>query len=364
MFPSPSTMSSSSASPMSEPGPSPGPSAQKVKQRRPNRSCDTCRTRKSNAPKDAPCSNCVDFGATCTYLELPKKRGPKNRLVDELRKQNASLEARLRAASVCALCSQPLDRDRPTPFRNEHTTGSHMISPQEWNEDDEDDDELTAKLSQFSISAMKNKYFGTVSTYSLANNAIQAKETKVGRPMAANYKRMVFWQTPAWEKAYYNDQPHYTFPEDDLMVSLVQLYFDRIHPTFPILHRPTFQRSLAEGLHFRDPHFATMLLALLAMASRHSNDPRVFADGYSAASAGWKFVAQTQPLRKTFEPSIYHVQFYAASFLAFRSLFRLIGRPAYDPVSDRNGASAGLLVLSGKRAYTHLSGTNATSYRV
>ncbi|KAJ7838783.1 hypothetical protein B0H14DRAFT_2788682, partial [Mycena olivaceomarginata] len=72
-----------------------------VKQRRPLRSCDTCRQRKSDGQNmpDGHCSSCLAFGS-------PWKRGRKHNLVDELKKENddlktenASLKAKLRSLS-------------------------------------------------------------------------------------------------------------------------------------------------------------------------------------------------------------------------------------------------------------------------
>ncbi|KAK0449695.1 fungal-specific transcription factor domain-containing protein, partial [Desarmillaria tabescens] len=41
------------------------------------------------------------------------------------------------------------------------------------------------------------------------------------------------------------------------------------------LHRPTLERSVIDGRHFKDASFAAVLLAVCAVASRYSDDPRV-----------------------------------------------------------------------------------------
>jgi hypothetical protein len=41
------------------------------------------------------------------------------------------------------------------------------------------------------------------------------------------------------------------FPSDALMSDLVELYFTRENIYLPVLHRPTFERGVAEGLHLR-----------------------------------------------------------------------------------------------------------------
>ncbi|KAJ7175432.1 fungal-specific transcription factor domain-containing protein, partial [Mycena filopes] len=98
-----------------------------------------------------------------------------------------------------------------------------------------------------------------------------------------------------------------------LITSLVQVYFATVHPTFPILHRPSFERPLSEGLHLTDHDFGGLLLAVLAVASRYSDDPRVLVEGDDTSlSAGWKYANQIQIiLWKSVDPSIYEVQMYA-----------------------------------------------------
>ena len=105
----------------------------------------------------------------------------------------------------------------------------------------------------------------------------------------------------------------YTFPEPDLVDHLVDLYFTRINLFLPFLHRPTFERHLRNGLHFRDQAFASVLLCLCACASRYSDDPRVLLEGTTAwHSSGWKWFSQVQRLRRSLmgPPLLYDVQMY------------------------------------------------------
>ena len=48
---------------------------------------------------------------------------------------------------------------------------------------------------------------------------------------------------------------------------------------FPLLHRPTFEQSLADNLHLRDARFAVVVLLVAAVGARFSSDPRVYAPG-------------------------------------------------------------------------------------
>lgn len=83
----------------------------------------------------------------------------------------------------------------------------------------------------------------------------------------------------------------------------------------PLLHRPTFERSVREGLHKRDVDFGCVLLLVCALGSRYSDDLRVVLEDafpeqsamsetsaeeeerarrWRWHSAGWKWFRQVQ----------------------------------------------------------------------
>ncbi|KAJ7303822.1 fungal-specific transcription factor domain-containing protein [Mycena albidolilacea] len=301
----------------------PGP---RVKLRKQTRSCDLCRQRKSRCDgPDMPngcCSNCLAFGSECTYAEPSQKRGPKNTkniTIEKLKKENASLKAQLRSISVCSLCTQPL-QPRPLEDRPSGTQDVSVFpydSPQRDNtpselsdEQDLTGEEMAARFNLLSMDSLKTKYFGSASGYALADNAITIKEKYIGRP-STHWRRPVFWDVLPWEKeSYDSDRPSYVYPSADLITCLLDLYFTNVHPTLPILHRPSFERSVAEGLHLVDMEFGGLFLAVLAIASWYSDDPRVFVDSDTSLSSGWKFAKQVRIRRYWFEPTIHEVQMY------------------------------------------------------
>ncbi|KAJ7865649.1 fungal-specific transcription factor domain-containing protein [Mycena olivaceomarginata] len=296
-----------------------------TKQRRPQRSCDFCRHRKirCDGPKKGSgdrCSTCVAFGSTCTYLQPAKKRGRKIITAEdlqkencELKKENASLKAQLQSPSLCAVCCQALPSrsaegdDTPSTSLDYDSTAS---DPKEPFGDDFATDNLTSRFSQVSIESMKITYLGPVSTFALADNVIAIKEKYMGPPSLTHSRRALFWDVFPWEKQTYDLRPCYVYPANDLITSLLDLYFTTIHPTIPVLHRPSFERSVAEGLHLTDTDFGGTLLSVLAVASRYSDDPRVFVDGITPLSSGWKFASQVRILPKLSPPTIHEVQMY------------------------------------------------------
>jgi len=109
----------------------------------------------------------------------------------------------------------------------------------------------------------------------------------------------------------------------------VDLYFSRINLFLPLLHRPTFERQLHDGLHLRDQAFASVLLCLCACAARYSDDPRVLLEGSTAwHSSGWKWFAQVQMLRRSLmgPPLLCDVHMYAVG-PHFRFATRVERRP-------------------------------------
>lgn len=99
------------------------------------------------------------------------------------------------------------------------------------------------------------------------------------------------WQT-TWDHR--NSPVTYQFPPSDLIPGLVDLYFQNVNLYLPLLHRPTFERSLAEGLALADKDFAATVMLVCASGARFSKDPRVLLDTEEEkeASAGWKWFVQ------------------------------------------------------------------------
>jgi hypothetical protein len=90
----------------------------------------------------------------------------------------------------------------------------------------------------------------------------------------------------------------YVFPEEDLLHSLIELYFTHLNIFYPLLHRPTFDKSVEEGLHLSDDIFAESVLLVCAVGSRYSDDPRVLLSDRTH-SRGWKWFSQMQGARQS-----------------------------------------------------------------
>ena len=105
---------------------------------------------------------------------------------------------------------------------------------------------------------------------------------------------------------------HFTFPPDDLMHSLVNLYFSSLNTYSPLLHRPTFEKAVLDGLHLQDDGFASTLLLVCALGARLSNDRRVLLERYDDRhSSGWQWFLQALAAFKIVKftpPRLYDIQ--------------------------------------------------------
>ncbi|KAJ7772715.1 fungal-specific transcription factor domain-containing protein [Mycena maculata] len=247
------------------------------------------------------------------------------RLIEELRQQIAVLEAKLRSLSVCSFCARSLQQqpDRPSPLRDTVKRDTK----------EEDSDELVESFRQVTIEGIKSKFYGSASPYALLSNAIEEKYLGRPPPTVTSYsRRRLYWEllpVSRYARPRERYDQHYVYPASDLIDSLLELYFVNVHPIFPCLHRPSFERAVAEGLHLKDTRFGATLLAVLAIAARYSDDHRVFVDGETSLSSGWKFVVQVEIFGKCVEPTIHDVEFCFVIYLVCSTMHNAARRSHY-----------------------------------
>lgn len=135
----------------------------------------------------------------------------------------------------------------------------------------------------------------------------------------------------------------FEFPEMDLMLHLVDRYFENLNPILPILHRSSFNRSIQEGLHKVDGGFGAVVLMVCAIGCRCATDPRVVHEvAASSSCTAWKFFNQISIIRSRKVPfimtSVYEAQLYpVCSFLRTSSIMVLLdgGRGSWRHFSLR-----------------------------
>ncbi|KAH0832830.1 hypothetical protein J3R83DRAFT_11755 [Lanmaoa asiatica] len=273
-----------------------------------------------------------------------EKRGPPKGYVESLENRLEKMEKLLQKVCPDADFSQELggsriDRESWQKGSTSASASGHTMNatssaygsantPIEDLVPSDDENTVTLRLSE-SLQTMSliprrnNRFFGKSSGVMLIQKAIDLKNEVTGseevrerfiRPLDECYpvrsndprRNIYIYLDPSlkWELAARNiKEPEYRFPDEELGMRLVYLYFVHMNPLAPLLHRPSFERKIMHGVHLRNTAFGAVYLLVCAIASRYSDDPRVILDsveyGISGHSAGWKFFEQVQMVRRT-----------------------------------------------------------------
>ncbi|KAJ7229523.1 fungal-specific transcription factor domain-containing protein [Mycena haematopus] len=324
-----------------------------AKKRRVQRACDLCRQKRKACDglrmSEKKCTSCTEIGLPCTFAGSVARR---RSYVDALEARLESTEQLLRKLSgqneespassappstAASPESSHWSNDSPVLLhQGDGTTVSGSAGPgvvlaalnlRSMNApapapygDDLEHLKLIHDLEALSLSQIRDRFHGKSSGSMLVKAAVQLREGYEEKDLPWSSRRMHYWT--------YNPPKHrvphvgpFVFPEPDLLSALVDLYFIHENIYYPILHRPTFERSTADGLHTRDVNFGAVVLLVCAIASRYSDDVRLQQAEAEPLRRGWQFFDQLPPYSDhLFEPStIYHLQYYclAASFLKF-----------------------------------------------
>ncbi|KAF9223071.1 hypothetical protein BS17DRAFT_782325 [Gyrodon lividus] len=101
----------------------------------------------------------------------------------------------------------------------------------------------------------------------------------------------------------------YIVPE--LMDSLVQCYLCTSYYLLPFLHVPTFLADYGNPRKWGEPGFASFIVAICCLASRHIDDPRVRSDpseGISAGTQWFELFGRLRTLPIADRPTLYTIQ--------------------------------------------------------
>ncbi|TFK66525.1 hypothetical protein BDN72DRAFT_844202 [Pluteus cervinus] len=291
--------------------------------------CDLCKRKKircdSGEMPDNKCTNCIQFSYECTHKEITKHLGPAKGYVEGLEQKLERLEKLLNKVLPGVDLNQDVD-----------------VPPMPLPRNDLDITPFMQQFSKLQINPPLHHFFGRSSTLNLVRTALDIKSgyTATGSP-AEIIKRLLasrrpdVWGGPSRFRTISLEKPtppRFTFPEPDLLRSLVDLYFKEFSIYFPLLHRPTFESNVAEDLHLKDHKFGAVVLLVCALGAKFSDDPRVFSDismldgqGMSdkekahtlLASCGWKWYEQVDLIRRNLSkrPTLYEFQAHALSAL-------------------------------------------------
>lgn len=296
------------------------------KKRRVQRACDLCRRKKircdAMAMTDERCSICVAANVSCTYLEEAKKKGPSKKYVHELEVKVQKMEQLLHTMLPEEELETFLDDESNWKHRDDlprragtvedFTTDiehKYLIEPEHVFL------EKTSELHK--DETLGFRFLGKSSGVHLIQSAADLKYGVRERDHCQFLNiRPEFWQSTQFKSHpdRFMTGAEFTFPPDDLLWSLVDIYFERVNILVPLLHRPTFERLIGEKYHLKDHMMASLLLMVCAVSSRYTDDPRVLFHGEkSRQSSGWTWVHQVMDIRNckplVGSPSLYDLQF-------------------------------------------------------
>ncbi|KAJ3771292.1 fungal-specific transcription factor domain-containing protein [Lentinula raphanica] len=309
------------------------------------RACDQCRSRKIRCDNilqaGKPCTKCVGSDIQCTFTYVRKKRKPN---IATAQSKRSPLD------SVRSLIEEILSSSRYTPPSDPETVREIIVSlakyarslddhstrlrkamlgddtslatspseqaPQvEANISDEyssDDDVNSEAFNKISLGHSSVRHFGKSSNIRFIHDVMNKGQTGERAQLnldLARSRRPEYWGLDVWKFPQVNPVPAYEFPEIDLLWDFINIYFNKIAPFFPLLHRPTFENAVVSGLHLLDSEFAAVVLAVCAIAARESDDPRVFRHD-TKVTAGWQWLRQIRLVRPHFvmPTSLYELQ--------------------------------------------------------
>ncbi|KAK7457803.1 Gypsy retrotransposon integrase-like protein 1 [Stygiomarasmius scandens] len=193
----------------------------------------------------------------------------------------------------------------------------------------EDVNQLTKDIARFTLgSSEKSSHFGESSNMMLVVTAMDhRKKADSSLPdwssLLKNIKRPEFWDIPAWIPVPKPTLYNFEFPDENELQDLIGAYFDGHSLYNPILYRPGFDKSIAEGLHFRDGEFGALVLAICALGSRHYYTERITSSsGENYLKSGLKWFDQLPIRQYAFgqEVSLYRMQTYSIAMTYLQNL--------------------------------------------
>ncbi|KAJ7783249.1 fungal-specific transcription factor domain-containing protein [Mycena metata] len=322
------------------------PSPSKSTFRKVNRSCDSCRKRKTRcdgpSKKDNICTNCVTAHKPCTYLEA-YVTGLEDRL-----EQLEDLLKRVRPdTDFTAELGPPIPRDswkddsapmpstsRVKPKDSPPAPGLRLSTRLALNaharragtdSDSSSDDSESPEVLDVNLNDGKRKLtlqyitspanprkietrlngkssiaalLATTKKYRDLHISETAPEMEASsspnatRPLS---NRPRFWTPLPWELQWEGVETEVEqltvsavaeFPPPSLAARLIDLYFTHVNAQLPLLHRPTFERQFTDQLHHRNPWFCCVCLCIFATASRWCDDPLVLPRNCNRTSSG------------------------------------------------------------------------------
>ncbi|TIB28757.1 hypothetical protein E3P86_03806 [Wallemia ichthyophaga] len=318
-----------------------------IKRLRLSRACDRCRKRKVKCDEGHPCQACQLAHTACTFVEeapAPKPRKNQNeKNVAELEARMGALERVLGAIppSIAQAALSKLDTalsDTDTDTITHDTHDKH-----------DKHDSLADQLAALSLSPSylyldhqgNPAWAGPTSGLPLIdmlNSRERGSDSSEGE--IEQRQRDQRDQRDQRNQEHHHHQPHHlqdclpgrkpkhtgiepvlvwtqvsSHIPIDLINTLIRTYMATTHLLWPFLHIPTFLQDYATPSAWGEPGFASLVVAICTIASRHIDDVRVRSDAADPASSGRSYLVLYERLREiqnahggTGSGNVYYIQ--------------------------------------------------------
>ncbi|KAK7473283.1 Gypsy retrotransposon integrase-like protein 1 [Stygiomarasmius scandens] len=282
------------------------------KKRRLGRACDLCRQKRIRCDSvkmpGYVCSSCISFNVECTHRGMTTKDTyapvSMQSLVEEIINSSTPYptpedkDVVQKMVMDLAKYARNLEKRIYGLVQYLSKMNTHTLDVLPSDEDEDRVGRLADFLGTVSVSKPEKRFFGKSSMISLWKLTLEMErnrrleETQESEDDDTTDVEAV--ATPEFltiyppAKSCMDSSSHYTFPEHSLILSLTDTYFKRMSVTFPFLHRPTFERKLAEGLYLHDQDFGALVLSVCACGASGSADPRLNNDNLEViAGSEW-----------------------------------------------------------------------------
>ncbi|KAF5350773.1 hypothetical protein D9758_010391 [Tetrapyrgos nigripes] len=228
--------------------------------------------------------------------------------------------------AICRREHRPLIRDKEKP---DSADGRKKTL----SDDADDVEQLSREMSRFTLApattSPRRVYLGESSDMMLVVTAMNhRKQVDYGLPgwesLLKKSKRAKFWDFQPWSPAF-PDASTFDFPDIDQLRKLVDAYFIHQNTYMPLLHRPSFERSINEGLHLRDDAFGALVLSVCALGAIFLEEHQLAQESEDTPfiSPGMKWFQQLPIAQTAFGQrsiSLYHIQMYTLAVVYVQNL--------------------------------------------
>ncbi|KAL4874787.1 hypothetical protein BJY04DRAFT_174671 [Aspergillus karnatakaensis] len=259
------------------------------------RACDQCRLRKTRCSLSRPCELCVSNGFECTFLKPQKKRGPPAHRVKQIREQQSQFRV-LHATSsntdvatipepACQLSS--LDTPEASDLRGDTHITQLSMPNQFGNVNQSNGNGYDGLLSGNTTATTWNgpdlNYWlpdtfnsQAYPSFGFEGSNIFVKQTLppiIDDSINLEPNNQAPFLPPNIDSDMQRDnllgvQPEFWPPyiHETSLVPWIDVYFDRLHPTLPVLNRSLLFTQILQQEHRRNPQFGAMILSLCAFS--------------------------------------------------------------------------------------------------